>query len=81
MSRLAIALLTFSLVEAPEAFAWGNEGHIYVNRVAAEKIPRDMPRFLAESRWRDRLSRAGTGSLALAYRVCPLECAGAGSLY
>lgn len=49
LSRLAIALLMFSLVEAPEAFAWGNEGHIYVNRVAAEKIPRDMPRFLRKA--------------------------------
>jgi hypothetical protein len=28
------------------AFAWGNEGHTYINRVAAEKIPADMPRFL-----------------------------------
>ncbi|MGA8215906.1 MAG: nuclease [Candidatus Sulfotelmatobacter sp.] len=28
------------------AFAWGNEGHTYVNRVAAQKIPADMPRFL-----------------------------------
>jgi len=28
------------------AFAWGNEGHTYINRVAAQKIPADMPRFL-----------------------------------
>ena len=27
-------------------FAWGNEGHTYINRVAAEKIPSSMPQFL-----------------------------------
>jgi len=42
ISWLLIALI---LVQADAAFAWGNEGHIYVNRVAAEKIPTSMPRF------------------------------------
>jgi len=28
------------------AFAWGNDGHTYINRVAAQKIPADMPKFL-----------------------------------
>lgn len=28
------------------AFAWGTEGHTYINRVAAQKIPASMPRFL-----------------------------------
>jgi hypothetical protein len=28
------------------AFAWGNDGHVYINRVAAQKIPADMPKFL-----------------------------------
>lgn len=31
------------------AFGWGNEGHTYVNQVAAEKIPREMPRFLRKA--------------------------------
>jgi hypothetical protein len=26
--------------------AWGNDGHVYINRVAAQKIPADMPKFL-----------------------------------
>ena len=39
-------LLAISLAETPGAFAWGNEGHLYVNQVAAQKIPADMPRFL-----------------------------------
>jgi hypothetical protein len=32
--------------QAQPAFGWGNEGHVYVNRVAAQKIPAEMPRFL-----------------------------------
>jgi hypothetical protein len=37
------------LFQNDAAVAWGNEGHTYINRVAAEKIPADMPRFLAEA--------------------------------
>jgi len=45
--RLASAgLLVFSLLQTPTAAAWGNEGHTYINLVAAENIPADMPRFL-----------------------------------
>jgi hypothetical protein len=43
---IAIMLLALCLAQTPAAFAWGNEGHTYVNRVAAQKIPADMPRFL-----------------------------------
>lgn len=39
-------LLSLFALQTPLAFGWGNEGHIYVNRVAAQKIPADMPRFL-----------------------------------
>jgi hypothetical protein len=34
------------LLQSVGAGAWGNEGHTYINRVAAEKIPADMPSFL-----------------------------------
>src|SRR5579872_7207787 len=37
------ALLCF---QSANVFGWGNEGHEYVNRVAAQKIPATMPRFL-----------------------------------
>jgi hypothetical protein len=43
ISWLLIALVLF---QTEAAFAWGNEGHVYINRVAAQKIPADMPRFL-----------------------------------
>jgi hypothetical protein len=41
----SLVLLALSLVETPGALGWGDEGHVYVNRVAAEKIPAEMPRF------------------------------------
>lgn len=43
---ISLVLLALFLVDAPGAMGWGNEGHEYVNRVAAEKIPAEMPRFL-----------------------------------
>jgi hypothetical protein len=42
-SLLLVALFFF---QTPAALGWGNEGHAYVNRVAAQKIPASMPRFL-----------------------------------
>jgi hypothetical protein len=43
---ISLMLMALSPVGTPGAFAWGNEGHTYVNRVAAQKIPVAMPRFL-----------------------------------
>ena len=44
----AISLLLIALVlfQSDAAFAWGNDGHTYINRVAGEKIPASMPKFL-----------------------------------
>lgn len=33
-------------LQSNSAFAWGNKGHTYINRVAAQKIPVSMPAFL-----------------------------------
>src|ERR1700678_2048275 len=43
---ISLALLALVLIQTSAAFAWGSDGHTYVNRVAAEKIPLEMPRFL-----------------------------------
>jgi hypothetical protein len=63
-ASLVIAVfLVLSL--APPASAWGEEGHRYINRVAAEHMPADMPLFFRNAgvrltflgpepdRWRD----------------------------
>jgi hypothetical protein len=49
--KLARGALCFTLAliltVPPElAWSWGAEGHQYINRVAAQHIPTDMPRFL-----------------------------------
>jgi hypothetical protein len=47
ISVALVALFLVQLLVHPESvLAWGNEGHTYINRVAAQKIPADMPRFL-----------------------------------
>jgi len=43
---ISLGLTALVLFHSVGAGAWGNEGHTYVNRVAAEKIPATMPRFL-----------------------------------
>ena len=43
---VSLALTALVLLQSGGAGAWGNEGHTYINRVAAEKIPADMPSFL-----------------------------------
>ncbi len=43
---IAIMLLAIFFMGTPGASAWGNNGHQYINQVAAQKIPADMPRFL-----------------------------------
>lgn len=42
-SILALLLLTTA------AWPWGNEGHSAINRIAAEKLPTDVPLFLREA--------------------------------
>ncbi|HSY92090.1 MAG TPA: hypothetical protein VK812_12005 [Candidatus Binatus sp.] len=43
---ISLALIALVLIQSVAAFGWGNEGHTYINHVAAEKIPASMPRFL-----------------------------------
>lgn len=43
---ISLALIALVLLQQPFAAAWGNEGHTYINRVAAQKIPASMPLFL-----------------------------------
>jgi hypothetical protein len=43
---VSLGLTALVLLQSVGAGAWGNEGHTVINRVAAEKIPASMPRFL-----------------------------------
>ena len=44
-SRAALCVLAILSLICP-AWPWGNEGHSAINRVAAEKLPPDVPAFL-----------------------------------
>ena len=49
--NLSVVVLTMVLTAtllAPSAFAWGDNGHSYVNQIAAQKMPASMPAFLRE---------------------------------
>jgi hypothetical protein len=46
---IGVALLVLSLGQTPVAFGWGAEGHQYINKVAAQHIPPDMPRSLRQA--------------------------------
>src|ERR1022692_705862 len=43
---ISLALIALVVLNPQVAAAWGNEGHTAINRVAAQKIPATMPRFL-----------------------------------
>jgi len=68
---VATPLLLLALVlPRPAAWGWGSDGHVSVNRVAAEKLPPDVPLFLRGAvaelaylgpepdRWRDNSDAA-----------------------
>jgi hypothetical protein len=42
----SVTVVALVLMNTQPAAAWGNEGHTYVNRVAAQKIPATIPLFL-----------------------------------
>jgi hypothetical protein len=48
MHRTVVCLLTIACLISP-AWPWGNEGHSAINRVAAEKLPADVPAFLRKA--------------------------------
>ena len=50
-------VIIFLLAFQPCAIAWGVEGHMWINRVAATRIPRSMPDFLRKAA--DRLAYLG----------------------
>ena len=65
VGALLIVSTALSLLLAPNAGAWGDEGHRYINAIAAERMPDDVPPFFKAAgarlsflgpepdRWRD----------------------------
>ena len=44
--RFAASALIVTLISPLSGFAWGNEGHRMINRLAASSLPADVPAFL-----------------------------------
>jgi hypothetical protein len=44
--RQAAIFLLPTLIVVPACFGWGKDGHMIINRIAAEKLPADVPAFL-----------------------------------
>ncbi len=49
-AKTLIGLIVLLTLLPREFFAWGSEGHVYIDQVAAEKLPGSMPAFLQEAR-------------------------------
>jgi hypothetical protein len=46
LARIALAATLLPLLTTPAANAWGRDGHMLINRLAAENLPTDVPYFL-----------------------------------
>jgi hypothetical protein len=55
----AMLCVTVLLLGQIATFAWGNNGHTYINQVAAQKIPESMPGFLRTSAAVERIAYLG----------------------
>lgn len=59
LRSLVVALLIAPAIAPIYTYAWGNEGHVYVNRVAAQDIPESMPAFLRTGSAIERIAYLG----------------------
>jgi hypothetical protein len=46
LARAAVASTLISLIATQPAWAWGRDGHMMINRLAAANLPADVPAFL-----------------------------------
>src|ERR1700677_795643 len=44
--RIAAVLVLLPVLSVQQAFAWGMDGHMLINRLAGQTLPADMPAFL-----------------------------------
>ena len=56
-AQFTLVVIASILFTQSPAFGWGNEGHRYINQVAAKRIPHEMPKFFRSAG--DRLTYLG----------------------
>jgi hypothetical protein len=58
-ARVAVASVLSSLLATQPAWAWGSDGHLLINRLAAQYLPADMPAFLRNGSGVDTIEYLG----------------------
>jgi hypothetical protein len=59
LTRIAVASTLISLIAAQPAWAWGRDGHMMINRLAAQYLPSDVPAFLRNGTALDTMEYLG----------------------
>jgi len=57
--RLVVAVTLLPVMLAQQSFAWGNDGHQMINRLAAANLPSDVPAFLRDASAQNTLAYLG----------------------
>lgn len=57
--RFAMAVALVPMMTVQPGFGWGREGHMLVNRLAAERLPKDVPEFLRSAAAQDAMEYYG----------------------
>ena len=50
LTRIALAASLLPILVAPQAWAWGKDGHMMISALAAQNLPTDVPAFLRDAR-------------------------------
>jgi hypothetical protein len=59
LTRVAIASTLITVLTTQQAWAWGQDGHKMINRLAAEYLPADVPAFLRNGHALDTIEYLG----------------------
>jgi hypothetical protein len=59
LARAAVASTLLSLLATQPAWAWGRDGHMMINRLAAQYLPSDVPAFLRNGNALDTMEYLG----------------------
>ena len=59
LARIAVASTMISLLATQPAWAWGRDGHMMINRLAAQYLPADVPAFLHNGNALDTMEYLG----------------------
>jgi hypothetical protein len=59
LARIAVSSVLVSLLLSQPAWGWGNDGHMMINRLAAQYLPADVPEFMRNAAALDTMQYLG----------------------